>query len=184
MAALTLGLAAGGPPAVAAPAVRVHLLTAGQLSKGWSVVAVSGSAHVKCLTSILPTTGGLTANLAQVVFESTGLLPVLAERLERSINAPGIYTTSLAQLLGCRRMTGTIDSQVVVGTLKRIATHRYGAASSAFAATGTVGGSPGILDIELIRLGEYVLWVEEANTVAPNPRQFQSLVAKAYARIQ
>jgi hypothetical protein len=161
-----------------------ELVTIGQMPKGWSVPVRSDVVNVKCLASILVTNGAASASIAQAVFTQDGGLPAVAEKLETFANASSAYAKSVTTLASCKHLSGSINAFSVSGTVKPMTTRRYGTDSQAFHVTISMLGVPAAIDVQIIRQGNVIMWLDSANFPPVNVTQFKSLVAKAFARVR
>jgi hypothetical protein len=163
--------------------LRSDLLTATQVPKSWIVPVRHDVVRIKCLASILVTNGAASASTVQAVFGQDGSLPAVAEKLGSYANASSAYAKAVATLAGCRHLGGTINGFNVTGAVTPMRTRRYGADSQAFHASISMLGVSAAIDVQVIRKGGVIMWLDAANFPPVNVAQFKGLIAKAYARI-
>jgi hypothetical protein len=163
--------------------LRSDLLTAAQMPKGWSVPVRNDVVNVKCLTSILVANGATGASTVQAVFAQAGTLPAVAEKLEKFANAPSAYAKAVVTLASCKHLVGTVDGFNVSGSVTPMSTHRYGTDSQAFHASISMLGVPAVIDVQVVRKGDVVMWLDAANFSPVNVARFKSLISEAYAKM-
>lgn len=169
----------------AAPKRALHsdLLTLAQMPKGWSVPVRSDVLSIKCLASILVLNGATSASTVQAVFGQDGSLPAVAEKLASYSNASSAYAKAVSTLASCKHLGGVINGFNVSGAVTPMSTRRYGSDSQAFHVSMSMLGVPFAIDVQVIRKGNVIMWLDAANFPPVNAAQFKSIIAKAYARI-
>jgi hypothetical protein len=169
----------------AVPKHSLHsdLLTVAQMPKGWTVPVRNDVVSIKCLASILVISGTTSATTVQAVFGQAGALPAIAEKLESYANASSAYAKAVTTLAACKHLVGTINGFNVSGAVTPMSTRRYGTDSQAFHAAISMLGAPAVIDVQVIRKGNVIMWLDAANFPPVNVTQFKSLIAEAYAKV-
>ncbi|MHB8379854.1 MAG: hypothetical protein ACYDB2_08055 [Acidimicrobiales bacterium] len=164
-------------------ALSSELLNVSQMPSGWSTDVQTGGSSPGCLAHLLEPVGTRQTAHATANFVYKGNLPLVSEKLGTYSNAKAAYVKIVATLANCRRVNGLSGSQKVTGTVKKMKSPSYGAASAAFAVKLDIQGTAIANDIVIVRKGGVVMGIEEAGPPPVNTSQLQRLVAKAVKKL-
>ena len=107
----------------AAPLAK--LLSIGQMPTGWAVYN-EPSNGLGCLANILEPKGIKQTASVSVEFENNGSVPAVVERLSTFANATTAYQKIVANLAGCKHLSGTTNGQKFSGTVGQASFPHYG----------------------------------------------------------
>ena len=164
------------------PNLSAKLLSIGQMPTGWAVYN-EPSNGLGCLANILEPKGIKQTASASVEFENNGSVPAVVERLSTFANATTAYQKIVANLAGCKHLSGTTNGQKFSGTVGQASFPHYGNASAAFEATFTIQGESLGEDILIVRKGSIVMGIAEGDYPPVDVSQFQGFVAKAIKKL-
>ena len=180
--ALSMGMMTGA--SASTPKLSSELLSVGQMPTGWSVDKSSSGSGIGCLANVLEPKGNRQTSHASVFFAGNGNIPVVEEALATFTNAKTAYKQIAATLDGCKHISGTKGGTKVTGTVGEMSFTHYGNASVAFSESLLIHGTTIGADLLIVRKGNVVMGIQEADLPPVNVSQFQGFVVKALTKIE
>jgi len=166
------------------PRLSAELLSVNQMPVGWSVDNSSSGSDVGCLANILePKSIGQTSH-ASVFFAGNGNIPVIEEALATFTNAKTAYKKIVTTLNTCKRISGTRGGVKGTGTVGQMSFPHYGNASAAFSVSLVTQGMTIGEDVLVVRKGNVVMGIIEADVPPVDVSQFQGFTVKALANVE
>ena len=185
--AAALALAMGFMPSIASaaqPKLSNELLSVGQMPVGWSVDNSTSGTGPGCLAAIMEPRGIKQIASANVTLVASGGIPLIEEKLATFSNAATAFKKITGALDGCKRVSGLSGGVKATGTVGMMSFPHYGTASAAYSATLQVQGTTIDADFLLVREGNVVMGIQEANLSPVNVSQFRGFVGKALAKLK
>jgi hypothetical protein len=185
--AFTLAAALGGPTGASAtaPSLASRLLTANELPKGWSEQKTVSSGGAGCLHNIFEIPGARQSAHAAVTFTEAGGVPEVEEVLAAYVIPVGqAFDRVLAEMDGCKVISGTASGQKVTGTNRPMPFARYGQASAAFDVHFLIAGTSLGEYALVVRLGGILVGLVEADTGTPSLSLFKLVVNLAMTKLE
>jgi hypothetical protein len=179
--ALSMGMLTGA--SASTPKLSSELLSIGQMPTGWSVDNSSSGSGIGCLTYNLEPKGIRQTSHASVFFAGSGNIPVIEETLATFTNATTAYKKIVATLNGCKHISGTKGGVKATGTVGQMSFPHYGNASAAFSVSLVTQGTTIGEDVLIVRKGNVVMEIVEADLPPVDVSQFQGFVVKALAKL-
>jgi hypothetical protein len=174
--ALSMGMLTSA--SAAQPKLSSELLSVGQMPTGWSIYHQASSSGTGCLANILGPKG--REQTAKVAFEDNGNSPLLEEAVATYSNAKTAYKKIATTLTNCKSVRG----KGITGTVGQMSLSSYGNASEAFLVTLTSKDSTVDDDLLIVRKGNLIMGIQEADVSPIIVRQFQGFVVKALAKVK
>jgi len=183
--ALLLSVEVVGVSAFAStPRLSVELLSVSQMPTGWSIDNSSGGNGVGCLTTILEPKGIKQTSYASVSLDDNGNTPLVSEKLATYSNAKTAYKKIIAALSGCKHVSGTSGGIKATGTVGQMSFPHFGNASAAFSVSLVAQGTTISDDVLIVRKGNVIMGIAEADVPPVDVSQFQGFVVKALANVK
>src|ERR1035437_4436167 len=183
-AAVALSMGMMSSASASTPKLSSELLSVGQLPTGWSVDNSSSSGSgVGCLANILEPKGTKQISHAGVALDENGNTPLVTEKLSTYSNATTAYKKIVATLSACKRVSGTSGGAKTTGTVGQMSFPHYGNASAAFSLSLVIQGTTVGDDLLIVRKGNVVMGIQEADIPPLDVSQFQGFVVKALAKV-
>lgn len=186
-AAVAVVLSMGMMTSVSAstPKLSSELLSVSQMPTGWNVDnSSSGGSGVGCLSKILEPKGIKQISHASVDFDNSGNTPFVDEKLSTYSNAKTAYTQIIAALNDCKHVSGTSGGAKTTGSVGQMSLPHYGNASAAFSISLVIQGTTIGDDLLIVREGNVVMGIQEADLPPVDVSQFQGFVVKALSKLR
>jgi hypothetical protein len=184
-AAVALSMGMMSSASASTPKLSSELLSVGQMPTGWSVDNSSSSGSgVGCLANILEPKGIKQISHAGVALDDNGNTPLVTEKLSTYSNATTAYKKIVATLSACKRVSGTSGGAKTTGTVGQMSFPHYGNASAAFSLSLVIQGTTVGDDLLIVRKGNVVMGIQEADIPPLDVSQFQGFVVKALAKVK
>jgi hypothetical protein len=180
--ALSMGMMTSA--SASAPKLSSELLSVGQMPTGWSVDNSSGGSGIGCLANILEPKGIKQTSHANVDFDDNGNTPLVEEKLSTYSNAKTAYKKVVATLNDCKHVSGTSGGTKGTGTVGQMSFPHYGNASAAFSVSLVTQGTTYGVDLLIVRKGNIIMGIQEADLPPVDVSQFQGFVVKALAKVK
>jgi len=166
------------------PKLSSELLSVSQMPIGWSVYHQPASSGTGCLANILEPKGIKPTSKAQVAFKDNGHSSLLDEAVATYSNATTTYKKIVATLSACKRVSRTSGGIKATGTVGQMSFPHYGNASAAFSVSIVAQGTAIGDDLLIVRKGNVIMGIEEADGPTVDVSQFQSFIVKALAKVK
>jgi hypothetical protein len=161
-----------------------ELLSVGQMPTGWSVDNSPSGSGIGCLKNILESEGIKPTSYAKVAFDDNGNTPLLQEAVATYSNAKTAYKKIVARLSVCKRVSGTSGGTKGTGTVGQMSFPHYGNASAAFSISLMTQGPTIGEHVLIVRKGNVIMGIVEADVPPVDVSQFQGSVVKALAKLR
>ena len=161
-----------------------ELLSIDQMPTGWSIDNSSGGGGVGCLSTIMEPKGIMQTSSASVSIDDNGNPPLLAEKLVTFTNASMGYKKIVATMNACKHVSGSSGGTKVTGTIGQMSFPHYGNASTAFSVNLVVQSTNYDEVYVVVRKGNIVMGIAEADYPPVDVSQFQGFVVKALSRVK
>lgn len=164
--------------------LSTELLSAREMPSGWSLDVQTGGTLPGCLSRLFEPAGVRQTSHATINFIYNGALPLVSEKLGTYSNAATAYRSIVATLADCDHISGVSGKQKVTGTIAKLRVPSYANTSAAFAAKLDIQGTAIANDIVIVRKGNVVIGVEEANSGFIKVNQLERFVSKALSKVR
>jgi hypothetical protein len=177
---LAWGLAV--PAGAATGVLRAKVLKVSELPKGWLAAGASTTALFGCPASSFPTHSSAKV-AAGFTYLTPKSFPLLTEVLATFSSSTTAYNALEGGLAGCAHVSGTLNGKTLSGTVTKMAFTKYGNQSTAFVGRISVGGSPIVVYVLVVRKSKELMEIEEANFTSLSLSGFRSIAATAATKL-
>jgi hypothetical protein len=174
----------GSAASTAVTSLKAEALSIQQMPAGWTVRQPTYDVRMGCLTQLLEPKGVKETQYVEAYYLGKGDLPQLVETLTTYTNTPLAYTKIAADIANCKKVSGTLKGYAVTGTLRAMASSRYGNASVVYLLTLSGKHVSWQSDYAIVRKGNVVVAVLEGNYPAVSSLQFHNFVVAAVAKVK
>jgi hypothetical protein len=171
---------------VAPPAPRQELLGVGDLPTGWAVDHAADQAAETLPPCFLASVRGSTATAAATAtFAMSGRVPFLRETILSYSpgGARAAYRAAIHRLDGCTDLAYKIAKHPATGSMGVTSFPPLGDESRAYTAAVTVGGTPFLLYLLVVRLGRQIVGLAYGAGAGTNLTTFVQLSGLAFSKI-
>jgi len=162
------------------PKLSSELLSIGQMPTGWSIYHQAPGGGTGCLANVLEPKGIKPTSYAKVAFEDNGNTPLLEEAVATYSNATTAYKKIAATLTNCKSVRGN----GATGTVGQMSFPHYGTTSVAFSVSLVAQGTTIGEEFLIVRKGNVVMGMAEADFPPVDVSQFQGFVVEALAKVK
>ncbi len=174
----------GSAATISLPSLKAEALSITQMPSGWTAHQPTYDVRMGCLTDLLEPKGVKETHFVEVYFLGRWSLPQLFETLTTYSNAQVAYQKITKNIASCKKVAGKLKGYAVTGTVRPMASPRYGNASVVYQLAMSGKRLTFKSDYAIVRKGNVIVTVLEGDYPSVSADQFHKFVVAAVAKVK